>query len=159
MLVELHEAVIIRLCSSHRHALGPDDEDLPFRLPFLHQIHGAVVSGSPTAQGLHQLRIFPIDQTIKGIDLAAVLLAVTLLPGQNQDILPVALLHGMNQGNGIGDAPVQTGGAVHLYHMTEDRHITGGRYDIHQPLLVLTLIQIIRLAGQAIGYHQLAGDL
>ena len=92
---------------------------------------------------------------IKRSALSRFLLAVTHISGKDHHILPISLLHGMDQGNRICNAAIQIRNTVNLYHGAYNRNTGRSPSNIHQATSVMLLSHIFRITSLAVGHYQL----
>ena len=133
--------------------VGADDGDAPLALELLDPRELGIVALASGDQGLAQLGIAAIDEgwQVRGL----LLLAVAELAGEHHDGVPVALVEGAGEGNGVGYAAIEHGAAVDMGDGTSKGEGRGGSHDVDDALGALLLLEVYGTACEAVGGHTL----
>ena len=128
---------------------------MSFPLPFFQKLQSPVVAAVTIIQRVQKFRIMTKCSHIKRSALSRFLLAVTHISGKDHHILPISLLHGMDQGNRICNAAIQIRNTVNLYHGTYNGNTGRSPSNIHQATSVMLLGHIFRITSLAVGHYHL----
>ena len=107
--------------------------------------------------GTYQIRILFIGSPVQiGYRLRGRLLAVSRIPGQDQDNLIISLLKRTFIRNRIRQSSVQIGNPVYIHDRGYQRHAAGGPAQFHKSVSVALFLHIFCPSSLTVRSHDLA---